>query len=59
MRKSGDEADKAARKGQRAMGLFGTSIKGAKSALGELGGELFLELGDRQGRLRPGSACSR
>ncbi len=38
MRKSGDEAEKAGRKGQKAMGLFGAGIKGAKGALSDLGG---------------------
>lgn len=38
MRKAGDEAEKSANKGRKAMGLFGTSIKGAKSAMSDFVG---------------------
>lgn len=37
MRKAGDEAEKTGRKGQKAMGLFGTGIDGAKKSLQSLG----------------------
>lgn len=38
MRKAGDEAEKAGRKGQKAMGLFGAGIEGAKEGLKGLSG---------------------
>lgn len=37
MRKAGDEADKAGRKGQKAMGLFGAGIEGAKESMKGMG----------------------